>query len=435
MKLGFSLEQKLDQRLLLSPEMKQSVDILEFSSEELEKMLQKEMLENPFITREDKENKIEIAQRLLDLDQPLKPCYYRAEDRPFETESNVTFKEKLWRELAYSKISDKAFAALHIMIDALDDSGYLHISIRQAAAESGVGLIGARTAFKALQAAGPAGLGGRCLKECLILQIKDHPERQNLHKIITMHLEDIASNNLMQISRQLSVPVERVQHFSDIIKSLSPRPAAPIFAADAHYIMPDVNIVDGRAEIAESASPRFHISPYYRRIFNTTKDKKTKEYLAERLQAARRIIRSVEQRKSAIQQVAEKILEHQTDYILGNGELKTLTQKTIARQLDLNESTVSRAINGKYLRCKHGALPFSHFFASGVEDFEGRSISSANVKRQIKKIIECEDSKKPVSDQFVADILKQRGIQISRRTVAKYRISLGIKGSRQRKRF
>ena len=266
--------------------------------------------------------------------------------------------------------------------------------------------------------------------------------KPNTELIIERYLEDIAHNRLLKISKELNIDLKEVQEICDFIKTLEPKPGRS-YSGDAdqvNYITPDAYIeyIDGEYVIIlnDITGPRLNINNFYREMIRQGKDPKATEFLSERLNAAMRIIRSIEQRRMTIYSVLESILKFQRDFfIMGEKGLKPLTLKEVADDIDMHESTVSRATNGKYVQTPRGLFELKYFFTSGISTNKGADVSSTSIKAVLKEIIEGEDPKKPYSDQQLSNILKERGISISRRTVAKYRDELNIPSSTMRRRY
>ena len=263
-----------------------------------------------------------------------------------------------------------------------------------------------------------------------------------MDEIIGKHLEDIANNRLSAVAKDTGMTVLEVQEAADIIRTLEPKPGRQ-FASEMEtkYIIPDVIVEkiedDYVVIINESSTPHLTVSSYYRNLLGQAeKDKQLADYLSERVNSANWLIRSIEQRKQTIFNVVSSVVKHQREFFdNGSKYLKTLTLKDIAEELGIHESTVSRSINGKYLQCPRGVYEIKYFFSAGVSDQVGEGVSSNSIKEFMKEIIDGEDKHRPYSDQTIVKILEDKGFNISRRTVAKYRDELGILSSSKRKRY
>jgi RNA polymerase sigma-54 factor len=289
----------------------------------------------------------------------------------------------------------------------------------------------------------PAGVGARDLSECLQLQLAARKElTPQMEEIITHHLEDIANNRLSAVARDTGMTVLQVQEAADVIRTLEPKPGRQFASQmETKYVIPDVIVekIDNEyvVIINESSTPHLTISSYYKSLLGKAeKDQQLADYLSERVSSANWLIKSIEQRKQTIYNVVSAVVKYQKDFFdLGSKHLRTLTLKDIAEELGIHESTVSRSISGKYLQCPRGVYEIKYFFSAGVSDQVGEGVSSNSIKEFIKEIVEGEDRHKPYSDQAMVSILKDKGFNISRRTVAKYRDELGILSSSKRKRY
>jgi RNA polymerase sigma-54 factor len=240
----------------------------------------------------------------------------------------------------------------------------------------------------------------------------------------------------------VGLPVHRVQELGDVIKTLEPKPGRQ-FAdqTETRYIVPDVIVEkvgdDYVVTMNDNSVPRLMVSAYYQNVLREAKnDEKLHDYLSERLNSALWLINSIEQRKQTILNVVKSIVRFQRDYFdKGDKHLRTLTLKQVAEDVGIHESTVSRSINGKYMQCPRGVQELKFFFSAGVSDWQGEGISSNSIKTHLREIIDAEDPKAPLSDQDLVAVLKERGIDISRRTVAKYRDEMNILSSSRRRRF
>jgi RNA polymerase sigma-54 factor len=263
-----------------------------------------------------------------------------------------------------------------------------------------------------------------------------------IETVVRRYLSEIGENKFNIIARELSISPKEAQSIGDIIKGLEPKPGRG-FAdnGDIKYIMPDVVIekVSGHYMVIvnERSSPRLTINSYYRDILkNGSKDEETKDYIKKKLDSAAWLIKSIEQRRTTIYNVVNAIVSLQEDFLdKGIDYLKPLTLKEVAEDIGVHESTVSRAISGKYVQTPRGLFPLKFFFTRGLDAAYGDNVSSESIKKSIRDIVNSEDAAKPLSDQKITDILNREGISISRRTVAKYREEMGILPTSKRKRY
>lgn len=474
MRLGYDLTIEQVQKLVMTPELIQAIQILQFSTQELDAYVQEQMLVNPVLEQEQRESEVpEDSERIreekqteedrhqdevLDWKEYIRDSNYGdegygkwqdkgSENRANEYEKFVTNDVTLPEHLMFQfQFAAKNKGCRHVgkyIIESLDENGYMTSTIPQIARATKVPEEKVREALEIIQGFDPAGVGASDIKECLEIQLRNRDElTDNLRTLIEDHLEDLAGNRLGSIAKDMGVTVQDVQKMADIVRDLEPKPGRQ-FASEmtTKYIVPDVIVeeVDGEyvVSINESSTPRLSVSSYYKDLLHKADtDKQLAEYLAERVNSASWLIRSIEQRKQTIFNVVTAVVKHQKEFFdHGSKYLKTLTLKDIAEEVGIHESTVSRSINGKYLQCPRGMYEIKYFFSAGVSGSTGEGISSNSIKEFIKEIVETEDPKKPYSDQKMVEIFEEKGIAISRRTIAKYRDEMGILSSSKRKRF
>ncbi|MBF1157770.1 MAG: RNA polymerase factor sigma-54, partial [[Eubacterium] sulci] len=260
--------------------------------------------------------------------------------------------------------------------------------------------------------------------------------------IISNRLKDLADNKYALISKEVGISLTEVQGIADLIKTLEPKPGRGFDSDNSiKYILPDIYVEETNGEYIVSANdgstPSLHISSYYNSLTEEAKsDKELSNYLNNRFNSAMWLMKSIEQRKKTIYNVASAIVQFQNDFFTkGERFLKPLTLKQIAETVGVHESTVSRAINGKYMQCPRGVFELKYFFTGGILNEDGSGVSSNSIKSMIKEFVDAEDDKKPLSDSKISEMLHEKGIDISRRTVAKYRDDIGILPSSKRRRF
>jgi len=459
LKLGYDLTLEQSQKLIMTPELRQAIQMLQYTSLELNAYIKQEMEVNPLLeweklpeeVHEVTENESKLEESDIDWKEYLEKyddISYRVEvdrnikDYSFEnfTSYGETLKDYLIDQLNMASISPSDYKIGEYIIQNIDDNGYLLASLDEiseqikAPAEKIENVL-----INTIQAFEPYGVGARSLKECLLIQLKDE-EDLKLKQIVRDHLEDIGQNKINIIAKALGISNKESQAYIDIIKSLEPKPGRSFRGSeDVKYIIPDASIeeIDGDFYIFinDITGPRLNINEYYKNLIKTTKDQKTTEYLESKFNSAMWIIKSIEQRRQTMYKVIESILKYQREFFLyGDRSLTPLTLKDVAEDIDMHESTISRATNGKYVQTPRGLFELKYFFKAGLSSKVGE-ISSTSVKSIIKGIIKDEDPKKPLSDQVITDMLKMREIKVSRRTVAKYREELQIPSSSLRRRF
>ncbi len=490
MRLGYDLTIEQSQKLVMTPELIQAIQILQFNTQELESYVEEQLLTNPILELQstspmDGENEKsgeEIREEKnegFQSDKEFGPDY----DSKFESKENNDFdwaehfKEKEYDDISYKQweyakekneytfeqfVSSEITLTEHLlfqlqfapikrscrnigryMIESLDENGYMTLSVEEIARELNVEQDKVQIVLDAIQSFDPPGVGARNLKECLLIQLA-HQGNDNplIREVVTNYLEDIAGNRLNNIAKALNVSVREIQEISDLIKGLEPKPGRQFgSASETRYIIPDVTVekVDGEyiVTVNESSAPKLTISPYYQKmLIESDKESNISKFLTGRLNSALWLIKSIEQRKQTIYNVVSAVVKYQIDFFeKGPKYLKTLTLKQIADEVGIHESTVSRSINGKYMQSPRGIYEIKYFFTSGVSGNSGEGIASESIKTFIREIVENEDPKAPLSDQTMVEILAERGIEISRRTVAKYRDEMNLPSSSKRKRY
>ena len=460
MKLGYNLALEQVQKLVMTPELRQAIQLLQFTSQELNEYLEKQIEENPMLdvekSEEEYDNIDDYAKEREEID--WKEYIGKYDDvsykpqrdknaKEYSYENFVSYspslRENLLFQLNVSEIDEKDIEIGEILIENIDENGYLVATVEQIALDLGVLDGDVENVLYTIQTFEPLGVGARNLKECLLIQIReDKNKNPYIRKVIEEYLEDVANNRLLKISKELNIELKEVQEICDYIKTLEPKPGRSFNSSSngVKYITPDATIefIDGEYIILlnDVTGPRLNINNFYKELMRQEKDSSATEFLTEKLNSAMWIIRSIEQRRITIYKVVESILKFQIDFFnIGEKGLKPLTLKEVADDIGVHESTVSRATNGKYVQTPRGLYELKFFFSSGLSSNRGGDVSSTSIKAVIKDIIEGENIRKPYSDQQISNILKEKGISISRRTVAKYRDELEIPSSSMRRRY
>lgn len=458
MKLSYDLTLEQSQKLIMTPELRQAIELLQFNSLELKEYISNELEENPMLessnTIEEFEN-IEEYTRNKEIDwkeylEKYDDISYRPQtdkniqEHNYEafTSSTATLNEHLMLQLSFSDLDDGEYKIGENIIQGINDNGYLNTPLEEIAKQTNSNMDEVEKLLEIIQRFEPLGVGARDVKECLLIQVKeDKIIEPYIIKIIENYLEDIALNKIQKISKELNIELKEVQYAFDYIKGLEPKPGRSFDgnSDDIRYITPDaeIQLVDGVfiVIINDITGPRLNINNYYKELMRTANDKNTIDFLSERFNRALWVIRSIEQRRSTIHKVIESILKFQMEFFLeGERSLRPLTLKDIAEDIEMHESTISRATSGKYVQTPRGLFELKYFFSSGLLGISG-DVSSTSIKSILKDIIDNENTKKPYSDQKISELLKEKGINISRRTVAKYRDELNIPSSSIRRRF
>ncbi len=356
-----------------------------------------------------------------------------------------TLSDHLLWQLRLSVSDPALLAACEAVIGNIDDDGYLRSSVDELLEDRKTGRAVMEQAIRTIQRFEPLGVGARDLKECLLIQVQALGMQGTLvEKIIQDHLSDLEKRKYQQIAKVLNVTPQDVMEASKvIIHELEPKPGRPYAASDTHYVVPDVYVVkvEDRYEIQlnDEGFPRVRINPYYRRILaqKDSVDKTTRDYIEERLRSAQWLIKGMEQRNKTIYKVAESIVKFQHEFLEhGISQLKPMVLKDVAEDISMHESTISRVTTSKYMHTPQGIYPLKFFFTTGFTTAgSGTEVSSLTVKDVIQKMIREEDPAEPLKDQQIVEALKVRGIDIARRTVAKYREELRIPPTSVRKRM
>lgn len=462
MKLDFNLNLSQEQKLVMTQQMQQSIKLLQMSTADLREYIDTEFQENPILEANfdmvQEENKItdKIDYRemikYLEFDSYGSQSYgneYNQDDdvSPFNFISkNQSLTEFLTEQISESDEDDFTKVVLEYMVDSLDGRGYLEIPLTDICTELDISIEQGEEILEKLQSLEPNGIGARNLSECLRIQLLNTGELdEKIEIVIEEYLDLIAENKYPVLAKKLGITPKEAQDYGDKIKKLEPKPSRGFYTGDdVRFIIPDASIrkIDGEYFVImnDGVVPKLSISSIYKDILNNNKDKQTEEYVKEKLNSAMFLIKSIEQRKSTLQKVLECIVKKQGEFFdKGKKYIRPMTMKEIAEEIDVHESTVSRAVRDKYILTSAGTVKIKDLFVTGLsvvnKGSSDEDVAVTNIKEQIKVLIEEEDKKKPLSDQFICDKLNQMNFNISRRTVAKYREEIGIKSSSKRKRI
>ncbi len=463
-----SLQLKLSQHLALTPQLQQSIRLLQLSTLELEQELEKYLQENPLLEREEEEyapqpvatNETPSAEAEPQEREPSssvedeswlgEESNYASSSGSFDDEdgsfqdvqaATTSLREHLTWQLGLMTIPDRDRTLVQCLIDALDDDGYLTQSLEDLAEtlppELEIEPEELQIALKHLQYFDPTGVGARNAQECLALQLEALPADATqvlALQIVRNHLELLAGRDFAKIKKLLACDDDQLRDAQFLIKSLNPRPGAQYAALEARYITPDVVVRKIRGHwtvnVNSDAYPRLRINNLYAQILSRQRG----SGLAGQLQEARWLIKNVQQRFETILRVAQSIVDRQRQFFdHGEVAMRPLVLREIADILGLHESTVSRVTTQKYMATPRGIFELKYFFGSHVATETGGACSATAIRALIKQLVSAEDPKKPLSDSQLSEVLGQQGIVVARRTIAKYREALNIPPVKLRK--
>ena len=474
MKIGLHLRQR--QQLVMTPKLQQALKLLQMPAIELQQMLKQEIMENPLLeevedyleTQEEEERQRE-KETEKNSDEPSEDGQGDGEDIDWaeyfqsgfeigyglgeETQEEFfervpvakrSFTEQLISQLRIATDDERTIIVGDYIVGSLDESGYLTCELEEVANTFGVPVEEVGRVLKIIQTFDPPGIGARNLQECLLIQLSAQGLQDSLAaKIIRDHFKDFKQKKYLEVSKKLKIPIQEVQNQCKIIAQLDPKPGLEIMAGDPQYVIPDLVVekVDDKyvVYLNDRNIPRLRISQAYQEELmkdKTTGDKETKEFIHSRLKSARWLIQTIEQRRRTMVKVMECIVEKQREFFeKGTAFLRPLTLQQVASEINMHESTVSRVTTNKYVQTPRGVFELKFFFSSSLGTTDGNEISAKSAKDKIRRIIEAEDAYNPLSDQKIADMLMSGGLNIARRTVAKYREQLNILPARMRKQY
>jgi RNA polymerase sigma-54 factor len=464
---GLSQTQSLSQSQVLAPQLQQSLQILQVPMLELRNLIQQELSSNPTIEEDQMEPTIEDKQaeheefqeefdRLAKLDDEWRDYMSQsqsysgrsAEDeerRQFFFDSIVgqeTLQQHLIEQVASSDLAGNERRLAELIIGNIDDAGFLTSTPEEISQNTGMELADIERVLSLVQTFHPVGVGARDLRECLLIQLKRIGKEQSLeYRIVDRHIEDLGKRRFPEIARRLSTTAEQVQRAANFIATLDPKPGQ-IFTADPNnYVLPDVNVEkigdDFQITLNGEQIPHLRISNTYKDLMSQEKGTAdVKDYIRDKIRSGKFLIKSIHQRQQTISNIAHEIVARQKDFLnFGPSALKPMTMVQIADAVGVHETTVSRAISGKYISTPQGVFDMKYFFTPGYQTADGESMSNTSVKGALAELVKNEDPKAPLSDKEIVELLEKRGIPIARRTVAKYRNELNILPSNMRKRY
>ncbi|MBA2270193.1 MAG: RNA polymerase factor sigma-54 [Verrucomicrobiota bacterium] len=468
---GMHQSQNLSLQQVLAPQLQQSLLILQAPLLELRNLVQQEMETNPVLeelssevgsetaddtkSTADEEFKEEFDQ-LAKLDDEWRD--YMAQSSSYSSRSQddeekrqffldsiatqETLQQHLMGQLNQAPLDANDRKTAEVIIGNIDDSGFLQSTPEDMSMNTGIPQEEFELMLTLVQSFYPPGVGARDLQECLLIQLKRDGKGNSLeYKIISEHMQDLGKRRFPEIARRMGLSAEQVQKCANNIAQLDPRPGQIFAESPQNYVLPDVTVekIDGEYQIILNGEQIPHL-----RISNTYKDimsgdgsgSEVKDYIRDKIRSGKFLIKSIHQRQQTISNIAHQIVARQRGFLdHGSAHLKPMTMVQIADAVGVHETTVSRAISGKYMSTPQGVFEMKYFFTPGYQTSSGEAMSNTSVKEAILDLVKNEDGNAPLSDKEIVEILSERGIPIARRTVAKYRTELNILPSNMRRKY
>lgn len=479
--LNQSFHQRQTQQLVLAPQMRQSLKILQVAALDLRATVQEELQSNPALEELPMDD-VSLEKNATSADDKNAPDHDQREELDFSKDfqvlekigqdwkdhmsdtggvrqttseederrqhffdsltNEVSLQEHLMSQAELADASPVATEALRFLVGSLDDRGYLTSSLSDLALQSGLPLGTVQEAAKLLKTFEPAGIGAETLADCLLIQLAQKGREKSVAaRIIRDHFELLVRRRIPDLARKTGLAPDVIQEAIEEIGTLDPAPGRR-FADDSNrVVVPDVTVEEDNGEwkiiLNNDYIPRLRLSNTYKELIAKGKlSKQESDYLREKLRSGKFIINAIEQRQRTIERITREIIKHQGEFFAeGISKLKPLTMTQIADIIGVHETTVSRALANKYIKTPHGVFEMKYFFTSGYQSDAGESVANTSVKEMIADIIAAEDPGKPLSDQEIVGLLEAKGLKIARRTVAKYREELGLLPSNLRRRY
>jgi RNA polymerase sigma-54 factor len=494
---GLHLSQRLTQSLVLAPQLQQSLALLQAPTLELKALVEQELQQNPVleetsvaeVEQQTKDNREDTPapdaadpaeppadvnfdpatekgsgepvddfqaefERLVQLDQewrdhfaqtnlPIRASAEEEEKRQFMFDSLVaatSLQETLLEQVRESALPEDQWPIAEMLIGNVDDYGYLKATIEELAASTGLPAEKILEVLKVIQTFEPVGVGARSLQECLLLQLERLGQQNTLeYRIVNDFMEALGKRRIPEIARGTETTVDQVQEALERIARLEPRPGRAFLPDNDQYVLPEVFVQKSGDDFVVTTNnehiPHLRISNTYKDLMSQRENSsEVRNYIREKIRAGKFLIKSLHQRQETILNIAREIVHRQREFMAkGVAALKPLTMVQVAEVVGVHETTVSRAVSGKYMQTPQGIFEMKYFFTAGIQTASGDGMSNTSVKDMIDEIFKNEDTSKPLSDQEVVRMLKEKGIVIARRTVAKYRTELNILPSNLRK--
>lgn len=448
MNLEMGLFQKQTMNLVMTQELRQAISLLQLSTQELSDYISEQALENPLIETEEpvlEEKETPIYDSPVMGTDDYGDGFETYEGRNESYLDRIEVYEEGLADHLYSQIrflDAENRELLLYLADNVDANGYLQGTWKEAEHFYNVTEEEYEKGINMLQKLEPAGVGARNLQECLLLQLKrNHASDLLVIEVVEHHLEDLAARRWKQIAKSLHISVEDVQGIYDTIQQLTPHPCSCIGSSESAAITPDVYVEKKHGVFTvilnNESLPKIRLNKQYRHLLESGEKGEAGEYARKKYKQLVWLLKSIDQRQTSLRKITEAILRFQEPFFEnGPASMKPLTLREIAEEAEVHESTVSRTTTNKYVQTPHGLLELKHFFSAGMNNAEGEQTSTNVIKEIMNKMVEKENKKRPLSDQKIAELIKEEhGIPISRRAIAKYRGELQIAPSSKRKRY
>jgi len=464
---GIHQFQNLTMQQVLAPQLQQSLQILQAPTLELKNIVQQELQTNPVLEEEigtleteerskDDRDFQEEFERLAKLDEEWRD--YMAQNvsyaarNPEDEErrqfffdsiaSQETLQQHLLEQLNTAEVTPSQREAAELIVGNIDEIGFLQSSLEEISQNTTHPVEELQQMLDLVQTFHPVGVGARDLKDCLLIQLRRLGKQDSIeYQIVNEFLEDLGRRRFPEVARRLGVTVEQVQQAANFISTLDPKPGQ-IFSPDPNsYVLPDVSVdkIDGGYSVTLNGDqiPHLRISKTYKDLMtHGSNGSEVRDYIREKIRSGKFLIKSIHQRQQTILNIANEIVKRQHEFLeSGTAFLKPMTMVQIAQAVGVHETTVSRAISGKYMATPQGVFEMKYFFTPGYQTADGAALSNTSVKEAIADLVRSEQARNPLSDKEIVEILSDRGIPIARRTVAKYRAELNILPSNLRKQY
>lgn len=479
MRLDTSQQMRTDMRLRMAPRMIQSMEILQLPLMALQERIDQELSENPILVdlrdtpapesdseeapaapEEPTTTEFEVDGGIdgqEDWSEPFgethrlsRAALSEEADRKHDAMQNMASRPRslhddLDDQLGFLDPDPTVRALAQYIIFNLDENGYLNLELSEMVRDYGgdATMAQAEEALSLVQKLEPLGVGARNLRECLLLQLnQDIPSRDILHVLISNHLDDLQQNRLPAIEKKTGIPIDDIKEAMEHLRRLNPRPGARFAPESTQYVVPDLIVEanehgDYEVRLVDEHTPQLSISRYYQmQLKNKATDAAAREFIQKRIQSARWLIESIEQRRNTLLKVARAIIDHQKDFLDKGPEfIEPLKMQQIADRVHVHVTTVSRAVDDKWVQTPRGIFALKRFFGGGTTTADGEEVAWDTIKQKLLEIIAKEDKQNPLSDEEIVEELGRHGFPVARRTVTKYRRTLRIPSSRQRKQF